>query len=155
MSTTIIEPVLPTTEDTQIAKESSRRLAPLVIKSHPTVQVQVTAAGMDGGETVELPASAFQLLIRILTEMGQGNAITLMPIHAQLTTQQAAEILGVSRPFLIKELNKERIRYQMVGTHRRIAYSDLMAYKEQCRVTHNQALDKLVQQAQKFKMGYD
>lgn len=154
MNTLAIEPVLPTSEDTQIAKESSRKLAPLAAKSLHTVQVRIAAANMGKGQTIRLPASAFLLLMRILTEMSQGNAVTLMPIHAQLTTQQAAELLGVSRPFLIKELEEKRIPFQMVGTHRRIAYRDLMAYKEMCRANHSRAMDELVQQAQDLKMGY-
>lgn len=154
MNTLAIEPVLPTSEDMQIAQESSRRLAPLVAQSLLTVKVQVAAADTGEGQKIQLPASAFSLLLRILTEMGQGNAVTLMPIHAQLTTQQAAELLGVSRPFLIKELENKHIPYQMVGPHRRIAYRDLMAYKKQCRVNHSRAMDELVQQAQDIKMGY-
>ena len=154
MNTLAIEPVLPTSEDTQIAKESSRKLAPLAAKSLHTVQVRIAAANTGKDQTIRLPASAFLLLMRILTEMSQGNAVTLMPIHAQLTTQQAAELLGVSRPFLIKELEEKRIPFQMVGTHRRIAYRDLMAYKEMCRANHSRAMDELVQQAQDLKMGY-
>jgi excisionase family DNA binding protein len=153
MKPTIAELALPSIEDARIAKESSRRLAPLVDGNRPAVKVQIKT-GSRGGHTVDLPASAFQLLLRILNEMSQGNAVTLMPIHAQLTTQQAAELLGVSRPFLVKELKKRRIRHQMVGTHRRIAYTDLVAYQQQCRIAHGRALDELVQQAQELKMGY-
>ena len=154
MNTLAIEPVLPTSEDTQIAKESSRKLAPLAAASPRTVEVRVTAADTRKGQKIRLPSSAFLLLMRILTEMSQGNAVTLMPIHAQLTTQQAAELLGVSRPFLIKELEKKRIPFQIVGTHRRIAYKDLMDYKQTCRGNHNRAMDELVRQAQDLKMGY-
>ncbi|MCL2646355.1 MAG: helix-turn-helix domain-containing protein [Phycisphaerales bacterium] len=153
MTAMTTEPVLPSVRETQLAKESSRKLAPLATKTSPTVQVHIATIGRHA-ETVDLPTSAFQLLIRILTEMSQGNAVTLMPIHSQLTTQQAAELLGVSRPFVVKELKEGRIRYQMVGTHRRIAYSDLMAYKEMCRSNHEQTMDELVQQAQNLKMGY-
>ncbi len=154
MNTLAIEPVLPTSEDTQIAKESSRRLAPLAAQSLHTMEVRIAAAGTGKGQTIRLPASVFSLLMKILAEMSQGNAVTLMPIHAQLTTQQAAELLGVSRPFLIKELEEKRIPFQMVGTHRRIAYRDLMDYKEMCRANHSRAMDELVQQAQDLKMGY-
>ena len=154
MNTLALEPVLPTSEDTQIAKESSRKLAPLAAQSLHTIEVRVAAAGTGNGQTIRLPASVFLLLMKILTEMSQGNAVTLMPIHAQLTTQQAAELLGVSRPFLVKELEKKQIPFQMVGTHRRIAYKDLMDYKKMCRANHSRAMDELVQQAQDLKMGY-
>ena len=154
MAGVVEEAVAPTDEEALIAKESSRRLAPLVPKAAPTVRVQFIPADAGDGEIVELPTSALQLLLRILTEMSRGNAVTLMPIHAQLTTQQAAELLGVSRPFIIKELKQERIRYQMVGTHRRIAYRDLMAYRDHCRRAHSEAMDELVQQAQDLSLGY-
>jgi len=147
------EPILPSADEVHAAKESSRKLAPLSVGSKHTVQVHIAATGKHA-QTVDLPTAAFQMLVRILTEMSQGNAVTLMPIHAQLTTQQAAELLGVSRPFIVKELKEGRIPYQKVGTHRRIAYRDLLAYKEQCRTHHDKAMDELVAQAQGLKIGY-
>lgn len=145
--------VLPSSEDVTVAKESSRKLAPLAVDAKETVQVHINAVG-GHSETVDLPTSVFQMLVRILTEMGKGNAVTLMPIHAQLTTQQAAELLGVSRPFIIKELKDGRIPFHLVGTHRRIAYRDLMEYKAKCQSDHDKAMDELVAQAQDLKMGY-
>ena len=79
--------------------------------------------GKDGkDETVEIPASAAELLVRLLNQMAQGNAVTLIPIHAELTTQQAADILGVSRPFVVKEIEEKRLPARKVGTRRRVTY---------------------------------
>jgi len=151
--TMMLDPIAPSTGDVQIAKESSRKLAPFAGKKNPTIQVQIASAGK-AAETVDLPTSVLKLLVKILTEMSKGNAVTLMPIHAQLTTQQAAELLGVSRPFIVKELKAGKLQYQMVGTHRRIQYSDLLAYKNKIRADHDTAMNELVEQAQKHGMGY-
>jgi excisionase family DNA binding protein len=113
------EPAAPTVDDVRLAKLSSRRLAPF---SNRTLKVRIA----DTRETVELPASAVRLLVDLLTAMAEGKAVTLMPVHAELTTQQAADLLGVSRPFLVKQLTDNVIPYRKVGTHRRILYSDLM-----------------------------
>ena len=78
---------------------------------------------------LEIPASAFKLLVRILTEMANGNVVTLTPIHAELTTKQAADLLSVSRPFLCKLLDRDQIRYRKVGRHRRVKFVELMDYK--------------------------
>jgi excisionase family DNA binding protein len=75
--------------------------------------------------------------------MAQGNAVTLIPIHAELTTQQAADILGVSRPFVVKEIEEKRLPARKVGTRRRVMFGDLMNYKQRSDAGRQQALEKL------------
>lgn len=86
--------------------------------------------------------------------MANGDAITLIPIHAELTTQQAAEILSVSRPFVIKLLEERKLPFKMVGTHRRILFKDLQEYKKKIDEERLKTLDELAAQAQELKMGY-
>ena len=106
-------------------------------------------------QEVVTPAAAFHLLVNILSQMAQGNAVTLIPIHAELTTQEAADILNVSRPFLIKLIEVGEILCRKVGRHRRIRFEDLMNYKQQLDSQRMQALDELAAQAQELNMGYD
>lgn len=144
---TVQEPVSPTKEDVQLAIRSSRRLVPFR-NQNLTVSIEET------NEQVELPAVAVRLLVDLLSAMAEGNAVTLIPIHAELTTQQAADLLGVSRPFLIKQLEDEVIPYRRVGTHRRVLFSDLMKYKHEIDHNRRQSLDELAEQAQELDMGY-
>ena len=121
------ETVVPSEQDATLARESSRLLS-----RHLADQGTLNLAIEKGGrtESVALPAAAARLLIDILNEMAQGHPVTLMPLHAELTTQEAAEHLNVSRPFLIGLLEKGEIPFRKVGTHRRVLFRDLLAYKQ-------------------------
>lgn len=141
-------PITPTEHDARLARESSRQLSPFAKQD---LRIKLTGAN---GPEIELPAAAVQLLVHLLAQMAEGNAVTLIPIHAELTTQQAADHLGVSRPFLVKELDEGRIPFRKVGTHRRILFKDLLRYKEQIDARRHEALDKLTEQAQDLNMGY-
>ncbi|PHS60810.1 MAG: DNA-binding protein [Alcanivorax sp.] len=108
---------------------------------------------MDDTDLV-LPRHALELLRNILTEMAQGNAVTIMPVHAELTTQEAANLLNVSRPHLIKLLEEGVIPFSRVGTHRRIRFQDVMAYRAARNTESEAALQALADQAQEHDMGY-
>lgn len=147
MTTLTQEPVAPTTGDVQLAIASSRQLVPYRNRKL-TINIEET------NEQVELPAAAVRMLVDLLSAMAEGNAVTLIPIHAELTTQQAADLLGVSRPFLIKQLEEKVIPYRRVGTHRRVLFSDLMKYKNEIDQKRKESLDELAKQAQELDMGY-
>lgn len=152
MTTRTREPIVPTAHDAAIAREASRMLAPYV-EHLESLRFQV---GEEKKVTQKLllPATAVRLLLDLLTEMAAGNAITLIPVHAQLTTQQAADVLNVSRPFLVSLLEQGKIPHLKVGTHRRILFEDLMRYKKDIDTERQKALDELVKQAEQLNMGY-
>jgi len=146
VNTASLEPVAPTEKETSLARESSRRLSKY---GRNDLKVQIPEVG-----EVVLPASAVRLLNTLLSEMAAGNAVTIIPIHAELTTQQAADLLGVSRPFLIKQMQAGLIPFRKVGTHRRILFKDAMRYKQEVDTERLKALGELTDQAQELGMGY-
>lgn len=154
MLTNIEEPFPPTAADVRLAAESSRRLAELLAsKRKKALRIRI---GPENGpeESVSIPAAAFRLLNGILSEMAQGNAVALVPVHAELTTQQAADVLNVSRPFLIEQLEKGAIPYRKVGTHRRVMFKDLMEFKQTMDRGRLKALEELSAIDQKLGLGY-
>src|SRR5260370_32292031 len=106
------------------------------------------------GEEIILPKSIFHVLQRIVYHMMLGRAITIVPINKELTTQEAADILNVSRPYLVSLLEDGHIPFIKVGTHRRIRFSDLMAYKKQRDSNRTRGLAELTQMSQEFGL-YD
>src|SRR4051794_26891980 len=131
------EVVTPTKADSALAKESGRKLAAHLGDSNGLrLEVKTGTAT----EELVLPPSALRLLVRVLTELGQGNAVTLTPLHAELTTQQAADLLNVSRPHLVKLLDEGAIPGRKVGAHRRVLLEDLLAYKRDFQARRHAAL---------------
>jgi excisionase family DNA binding protein len=136
------EPVAPSEADAILARESARRLASTLAKANGTVQLKVMEPGA-GNETVAVPTAAFRLLVVILAEMARGNAVRLIPHHAELTTQEAAEILNVSRPYLVRLLEEGRLPFHRTGTHRRVFFKDVMAFKAERHGARSKVLDEL------------
>jgi excisionase family DNA binding protein len=147
-----IERVTPTDDESRLARESIRLLAPLLGKGD-NLKIQVVE-GEGPGELLVLPASVIRLLNDILTEMAQGHAVTIIPVHAELTTQQAADFLNVSQPYLIGLLEKGEIPFRMVGTHHRIEFPQLAEYKKRIDASRRVALDELVELGQELGEGY-
>jgi excisionase family DNA binding protein len=147
------ETVAPTEADALLARESSRRLATRKLGRRSSVRIQLLDDGEEA-ETVAVPASALRLFLHLLTEMSQGNAVTLIPTHAELTTQQAADLLNVSRPYLVKLLDEGKIPCRTVGKYRRVRFDDLMAYKRKDDEARAKVLDQLTAEAQELGMGY-
>ena len=113
---------------------------------------------MNDGERerpIELPAAAVSLLRNVLEAMASGRSVTIIPDNAELTTVQAADVLNVSRPYLIKLLDEKAIPHRKVGTHRRIRMEDVMAYKVSIDREREEVLDRLTREAQEQGLGYE
>ena len=150
MSSTERNMSTPDAEEANLARASASELTRLLSKKPEGDRAHVK---LDGADLV-LPRHALVLLRDVLTEMARGNAVTIMPQHAELTTQQAADVLNVSRPYLIKLLEGGELPFTKVGTHRRIRFQDIMAYKRKQDETSDAALQELADQAQDLDMGY-
>jgi excisionase family DNA binding protein len=147
------EAIQPNEAEALLAREASRALARLATHNR-TVRLEAHEEG-EGEEAIfVLPATAVRLLLDILGQMAAGNAVTVTPLHPELTTQQAADLLNVSRPFLVGLLEEGKLPFRKVGTHRRILYNDLMAYKQQEDQARRRVLNDLAKQAQEFGLGY-
>lgn len=140
----------PRLEEAQQAELAARSFASIPRAGSPTLRVATTSQN----PPVEVPETAFRMFLEILNQMARGNAVTLVPTHHELTTQQAADLLHVSRPYLVKLLETGEIPHHKVGTRRRLKFQDLMAYMEKVRGESKEALEALAAQAQELGMGY-
>lgn len=142
--------MLPDTESTSLARASAGELSRLLAEMPNVDRARIQ---LDGHDLI-LPRQALALLRDLLAEMAQGNAVTVMPTHAELTTQEAANILNVSRPHLVQLLETGKIPFSKTGTHRRIRYQDLMEYMHKRNQQTETLLNELTRQAQDHDMGY-
>ena len=151
MNTTTHRQLRPSPRDAAIAR-SSRQILSHYARMQRPLRLRVRDRGQE--EPIELPAGAVRLLMHVLEAMAAGRGVTLIPESAELTTVQAAEVLNVSRPFLIKLLDENAIPHRKVGKHRRVRMEDVMAYKEAIDREREQVLDQLTREAQEQGLGY-
>jgi excisionase family DNA binding protein len=144
------ELVQPNEKVSALAADASRRLFRVMGSSQKETCVVRFESAPD--EPVVLPAAAVRLLGALLTELAKGNAVTLMPHHAELTTQEAADLLNVSRPFLVGLLESGQVPYHKVGTHRRVRFADLMIYKRRRDEESESALREMASLSQELKL---
>lgn len=142
-------PLPPTPEEAEAARSSSRLLA-AYLGDGGTRRIKV----IDGDANIDVPVSALRMLVEILANMAEGKAVSIIPVKAELTTQQAADFLNVSRPHLVSLLEAKVIEFHKTGTHRRIYASDLLAYRQKRDAQSRSALDELAEQAQELGFGY-
>ncbi|HYS40425.1 MAG TPA: helix-turn-helix domain-containing protein [Pseudonocardiaceae bacterium] len=100
------------------------------------------------GMLVHLPSAVYEVLSQVISAMRAGRAITIAPLAQRLTTQEAADLLGISRPTLIKLLEDGKIPFELPGRHRRIRLDDLLAYRDRRRKERSNALDELIGQTE-------
>lgn len=152
---TTVESGLPSEAEVTLARESGRLLSLYLGSQEEAREIRVIDQSGEH-EAVRIPGAAYRLLVDILAQMAQGNAVSLIPVHAELTTQQAADMLNVSRPHLVSLLDGGAIPFRKVGTHRRVYYRDLVQYRNRIDAERMKALEELSAQAQAqaLDMGY-
>lgn len=128
------------------------RTAAVISRKKPDV---VKIKIQESGEFVAVPRKALDLLFSILSNMSEGKSISLVPSDSEVTTQQAADMLNVSRPHIVKLLEEGAIPYKKVGSHRRILLEDLIEYDEKLKAQRSNSLKNLAKQAQELGLGYE
>lgn len=146
--------MLPLEREVQAAVHGQRALAAYLATKVETHRIQIFD-DENQAHQVELPTSALRLLVDILAELADGNAVKVVPIHAELTTQEAADMLNVSRPHLVKLLESDALPFHKTGKHRRVRFADLMRFKAERDQASEEAMEALARQAQDLGMGYE
>lgn len=132
----------PSKEEQQVAMKSYSALAEALEQLHienPEIEIEETK------ERIKIPLKALKLLAEILRVTSEGKPISIIPIATEMTTQAAAELLGCSRPHLVKLLERGEIDYSKVGKHRRVKFEDIMNYKKQQKEKQRELLRQMMQ----------
>jgi excisionase family DNA binding protein len=145
--TALNQPHLPGEQETRSARKLSERLAKYAGQDL-TLNINGESAPLVLGKDV------LAVLQEILVHTALGRSLTVMPLETELTTQETADLLKVSRPFLVGLLEAGEIPHRRVGSHRRVRLSDLLAYQARVRTEQEEALRELQEQAQKLNLGY-
>lgn len=135
----------PSAEDIDAARTAARQLS-RVNKGQPvrfTID-RTDDVGAGVAEPISLPANVFRSLVKLLVEMGNGNAVAVVPVTAELTTQQAADLLNVSRPHVIKLIDSGKLQHKMVGTHRKLRAQDVLGFRDKMDFERREALTHMV-----------
>ncbi|MER6782621.1 MULTISPECIES: helix-turn-helix domain-containing protein [unclassified Streptomyces] len=149
MTKTDIRPVTIPPEQTASTNRALRQVRSYLETHRDRREITVTVENGDP-EPLTLPREAVELLAGMLAHLGAGRGVSVVPADAELTTQQAADMLNVSRPFLVGLLNADEIEYRNVGTHRRIKASSLIEYKQQDDQRRRAVADELTQLSQEM-----
>ncbi len=149
----IDELTIPSDEEAREADEAARRLSLLVSGRARRRPRRIHIRPADGDEEVVVPESAFRLFVELLELMVKGSAVTVVPVNAELTTQQAADLLNVSRPFLVGLLEQGTIPFRRVGNRRRVPMRDLLAFKERDDQARRAVADELAAEAQELGLA--
>jgi excisionase family DNA binding protein len=141
MARTHLDPVVPSAQDALLAKEAQLALEKSEAPEGP-LHVQISVAGREA-TTFDLPPVVMELLVDILKETAAGKAVSLVSVEREITTQQAATLLNVSRPYLVGLIEKGELPARMVGSQRRLPLQDVLAYKAENRARRRTALQEM------------
>jgi excisionase family DNA binding protein len=141
MPRTDTTPTIPSDQDALLAREASRAITTQHVDMG-SLKLQLANAGKEV-TTVQLPEAAAKLLLQVLTELGNGRAVSVAPTDVEITTQQAADLLNVSRPYLVSLVEKGELPVRKVGNQRRLPLADVLEYKARNRANRLEALREL------------
>jgi excisionase family DNA binding protein len=147
--TAFISSIDPGDVDAEIADRTARRIGDYLARKPDEDLLQIKVE-VDGDEVLVVPRAGAIMLAQVMRLLANGQGVFLVPSEAQLTTQQAADMLNVSRPYLIGLLEAGAIEYTKVGRHRRIAFQDLVEYKRHADQRSRAAADELVDLGQEL-----
>ncbi len=139
-----------TGEEAKLAGEISHTLS-RALKGRRSISLRLSGSKNE----LRLPPTAAPLLIEILDQMSKGKTVKVLAADTEISTQRAANLLHVSRPFLIDLLEKKQIPFRRVGSHRRVRLADVLAYKQRIDEQRMAALDELTRMSQELGLGYD
>lgn len=142
-----------TQKDQQVAEACVPYLKKAITKKNVSTE-NIEIIVKDSGETIQVPKKAYLLFIEIIEQMALGKSVHLLPGDSELTTQQAADILNVSRPYFVKLLEDGEIPFTKTGSHRKVRLADLMEYNRTLKSIQRKHLDLLAKQAQELNLGY-
>jgi excisionase family DNA binding protein len=144
MNAAELAPIRPDAAEVKTADLALRRVRHY-LSTHADERAIRVVVGGDPDDTLSLPRGAVELLARVLAHMAAGQGVSVVPAHAELTTQQAADLLNVSRPYLIGLLDAGQIEYRKVGKHRRVRVDSLMNYKRKDDHERREVADELAE----------
>jgi excisionase family DNA binding protein len=145
----VSDPIQATTEQREVVQRVYIALNETASPSH-----QIAFLEAPNGERLPLPVSLFRVLLQAAAVLARGEEVLVSPIDRQMTTQQAADLLNVSRPYLIRLLDEGKIAFQRVGRHRRVKFGDVNRYKVAGMIERRRQLERLVAESEELGL-YD
>ena len=149
--TTATEMTLPSEEDKRLAENSIQQVKEALIHAGGSAFIEVE---LDEGHPIKIPRMALKMLFKILQEIEKGNAVSIIPVGAEVTTQKAAELLGFSRPYIVKLLEEGKIPFRKIGRHRRVMLEDVLEYKKNFKREQREILNQMIAEDQELGL-YD
>lgn len=143
-------------EEVELAKAAQRCIVSALDHSR-AVNIAIVEDGVEKiaeSPLLKLPPKVLRLFADLLGSLAQGKAVAVIPKELDITTQEAAMFLNVSRPYFVRLLEDGKIPFHKVGTHRRVRFEDVVRYKEDRRKVSQDAIQQLVDQAQELGLGY-
>ncbi len=148
-----VQDFIPSKEESMLASKALTSLSKLIEGRRVAPKV-VPLASLSKLKEIGMPIGVFELILELLNQVAQGRSVTIIPSNKEFTTQEAADLLNVSRPFVIKLLEEGKIPFHKVGAHRRIKAQDLMTYRRKSEEESTEAFQELAEISQKLGLGY-